>query len=292
MAEAVERRVGTLKGFSGSCLSIIRDDHTFVRKHVDNREKMVGEIAKLHHLSDLCNDGYGAFDVPVVWDEADESYDLEYIRGFTVEEYLQTCTVDELNDMARKFALIVTLMASQDQEATTAARDLYLIQCLKEVDGLYDVHAVGSKIASSVFSKDTFCHGDLTLDNAIVGTDGMVYLIDPLINQHETYMWDVAKVLQSFYADWYQIRTAEIGAAKSNQRSQRLRMFARAFLNNLPPYIDLEVTALYLAVVLLRIVKHAPLPDQREVLRDRACVMLSQFMGEREPFNMEDATWT
>jgi thiamine kinase-like enzyme len=51
------------------------------------------------------------------------------------------------------------------------------------------------------FVVPSSCHGDLTLENIIVGIDGY-YLIDFLDSFYDTWMIDAAKLLQDFVCYW------------------------------------------------------------------------------------------
>jgi len=284
--------VGTLKGFSGSHIDICRDgDDTFIRKYVKDCHKLEAESGWLSSMVDLCVE----FKVPRFyrqWLGENSYYEMEYIRGWTLEEHLQRCPVDEIETWAVRCEKIIRLFSEGDPAYADSS---YLRSVLDDtLSGQYlQLDRVCARLEDYAPPR-TCCHGDLTLDNILVAPDGQWYLIDPLLNKFGSVYWDIAKLFQSCYCDWYQIRTATTDVSYVAGRSRRLRMFARALLGRLghpPMHQTLQEYCLFTAVVLLRIVKHAKSQGQRDMLRKRACVMLDQYLGVRAPFNMEDAEW-
>jgi len=283
--------VGELRGFSGSLIEIRRRcGMTVVRKCVTNPGKLRAEMRKLSILRNQGR-GSGLFRAPEAWTCHDDPgcYEIHYIRAVTLEEHLQTCTVPEVQKWAWRCGDIVEFFRSVHlHRGSKDGQTDYLLSVVAHspVPQVYPRHEQLVREIQTASSDDpTTNHGDLTLDNIMVTPDGELYLIDPLLNRVETYQWDVAKLLQSAYADWWEIRGVR------EDRSHRLRLFCRELLDRLSGH-DLRRSALFLGVVLLRILKYAPQACQREALTARACVMFDQHLGVRSLFGMEDGRWT
>jgi len=285
MPEAIPPKViGRLRGFSGSQIEICRHEGvSFVRKYVADPARLMAEVGKLEGLR--VPNGL-LFCAPQVGSAGAGYYDMEYIRGRTLEEHLQTCPVAEVVEWAERCGQIVVAFTNRAvwQRPEDSASLLKDMLCATIDLGIYP-RLRELEAALPAWLPGTFSHGDLTLDNMLVTPDGELYLIDPGQQQVETYQWDIAKLLQSCYADWWQIRGIH------DDRSHRLRLFARALLEKLPAH-DLALSALFLGLVLLRIVKYAKTAEQKDTLVQRACVMFDQYLGERPLFSMEDTRWT
>jgi len=275
--------VGLLRGFSGSSIDIVRDEGiTFVRKFVKDKQRLAAEIMKMHRLQSLSGP---LFDAPTIWTEAEGYYELEYIRGVTLEERLQTCSMVEVEEWAVRCADIVLQLRCQPGTVSQDEFDclsfyLHLRACqypfLKEV----------LAFAELLNTSSSFSHGDLTLDNILVTPDDELFLVDPSSHKFDTFQWDVAKLLQSCYTDWWEIRGAPV------DRSRRLRLFCKLLVSQFLPGVDLRTSAFYLAVALLRIVPYARSASQKSTLLSKAFVMLDQCLGRRNLFSMEESRWT
>jgi len=270
--------VGSLRGFSGTRIEICRDEGiTFVRKFARGERQLDGQVSKIRRLQSLSG---RLFDVPTIWRSTPEYYELEYLRSVTLEERLQACSIEDVDRWAARCADIVRQLRCEPSVLTLSEGD-YLSQYLRQLDGQYPHY---SEIMDAVELLDTtpsFSHGDLTLDNILITPDNELFLIDPSMHRFDTYQWDVAKLLQSCYAKWWEIRGA------SGNRSRRLGLFCKLLLAQLLSDVDLRTSALYLAIVLLRIVPYAN-GQQKIVLTSRACAMLDQYLGKRSLFTLEE----
>jgi len=263
-------------------LRICRDDGiTFVRKFISNPERLSAEVAKMKRLQSLSG---RLFDVPTIWQCASTYYELEYLRGITLEERLQVCPISEVEKWAKRCADIVRQLRCEPS-VLSVSESSFLLRYLERVAERYPRYGKLLERIDSLDTSPSFSHGDLTLDNILVTQDDEVFLIDPSCHEFDTYQWDIAKLMQSCYCDWWEMRGAR------ENRSRRLAIFCRFLLSEFLFDADLQTTALYLAVVLLRIMRYASNAGQRQSLESRAFVMLDQYLGVRLPFTMEESRW-
>ena len=88
-----------------------------------------------------------------------------------------------------------------------------------------------------------------------------MYLIDPLHNDFENFMWDYAKVFQSSMTHWNLIKYNNFQISSTKKKVQikpneHITMFHQHFLENLSMDNSSELV-IYLAVTLARVAKYA-----------------------------------
>ncbi|MBQ7543614.1 MAG: phosphotransferase [Synergistaceae bacterium] len=132
-------------------------------------------------------------------------FDMEYISGITLAEYMKTIQACSIRSIVRALMLSMntgTAETSGDPQQVFSRK----IRSLEE-----ELAGSGSPAVSEAFAvlsghkwnKFTpgFCHGDLTLENIIV-KDGRLYLIDFLDSFYDCWIMDAATLLQDVYAMW------------------------------------------------------------------------------------------
>ena len=276
--------MGLLRGFSGSAIELRRSaGETRVRKYARTAVRMERELAKLERLQAISYDkAVPLFRVPAllaVHRQEPAYYEMAYIRGFTLEEQVQSCPVHEIEKWAERLVDIHEYV-QQVPYAPKEEEGVFLRSYLDHLPASYPHRAQVMTALERVATASSFSHGDLTLDNILIGPYRQVHLIDPLYHGFDCRYWDLAKLFQSCYLDWWRVRGI------TTDRHQRLRLLARFLVRSLDRrgYTDWATVALYLAVVLLRIVPYAPQEAQKRELLEQARGLLDQFIHLRPLF--------
>lgn len=198
-----------LNGHSGCKIILIENKgkKPFVRKYssgVDYNKRLKTQCNKqMKFVSDkiktpqIYNTGYtedGIF-----------YFDMEYVQGITLAEYMTmmevnrvrgmvndivnniVCKINERNEKASK----VFLDKLNDLQNKTAKKNNQF--ALKAIDKLKGYDWSGF--------TESFCHGDLTLENIIV-RNNQLYLIDFLDSFYNSWLLDIGKLLQDVQTMW------------------------------------------------------------------------------------------
>lgn len=132
-------------------------------------------------------------------------FDMEYIQGITLAEYMKYMDVSKVHGLVDNIVCnIVGSSNTSNSEAgyvfskkilslkkTTAQfKNSLLNEALDELT-IYDWSRFG----------ETFCHGDLTLENIIVHNNEL-YIIDFLDSFYNSWILDIGKLMQDVQALW------------------------------------------------------------------------------------------
>jgi len=275
-----EKFIADLKGFSGCKLKLYsRDGELFVRKiskSPDYNERLKSQMVKQQYFfNNLATEQVSA---PRVLGsgflEDCFFFDMEYINGVNLAIYLSSATIDELNFISQQLVSILTLMKSQQREAKAKVfsksqekikqihakmqerlSDTGLLTVLGEME------AMAQQCVSSDDPKETFCHGDLTMDNILYDKEHMkFYLIDFLDSYADHYWLDIAKLFQDIEGGWYKFRNPDL-----DMTNTFLKMaFVENYLNKNVVFKERGYAAyhyLFLALVFARILPYAEEQD-------------------------------
>lgn len=137
-------------------------------------------------------------------------FDMEYIQGVTLAEYIKTMEIGKVK------GLVATLVESLLPAEPEAARDRMAEEarrCFGEKLDSLDAALSGwdnprLKAALKLLREHDWgsmrpsaCHGDLTLENIIVRNDRL-YLIDFLDSFYDSWLLDMGTLLQDVQAMW------------------------------------------------------------------------------------------
>ena len=130
-------------------------------------------------------------------------FDMEYIHGITLAEYIRKIDVNEISD-------IVDALTRQYEPFTYAGFSDHSTAFHAKLDELRDkidapLMCNALDILTAYDWKNfplTFCHGDLTLENIII-CQGQFYFIDFLDSFFDCFILDVATLLQDAQCMWY-----------------------------------------------------------------------------------------
>jgi thiamine kinase-like enzyme len=132
------------------------------------------------------------------------NFSMEYINGLTVSEYFRNIEIGNIEDLVKIFFEIIP----DNNNFDDGAGDIFISK-IKELEEKINIK--NNKFLSDVFCKlkkfdwsycvNSNCHGDMTLENIIL-SDDKLYLIDFLDSFYNSWMIDVAKILQDIECKW------------------------------------------------------------------------------------------
>lgn len=314
-----------LKGFSGSMLEVRRlSNRSFVRKTVQSLEKnskLLAERDKLVQLVQIASETK-LFCVPRLLhsginDAGMAFYEIEFIPGWELDSLLPRLNSRKIGDMANRLYDIITVFSQtafgcQGQDPDDISRDVCeadfiqgkfqesLLALRRAGEGCPRVRRIIMEYAERVQQLfipsecipgvKTFCHGDLALDNVLINRDDKLYLIDPLVNGHESFMWDISKVFQSSLAHWRLIKHGEFEVDVARKRifmhsSPRASLFNMRFSKLVTRKHNPSSITLYLAATIARAAKYWQTCEQLCVLLMITNELLDRYANERCDLN-------
>ena len=201
-----------LGGHSGCGIYLVEldDGSVFVRKtskNPDYNSRLQAQCAKQRSFAG------NRIHAPAILQEGiDEEgrfyFDMEYIQGVTLAEYVKTMEIGKIKGLVA--TLVESLVSRTDGE--TANKDRIracfqnkledLSRNLKDANNLH-VAAAMELLRHHDWGNipATACHGDLTLENIIVRND-QLYLIDFLDSFYDSWVLDMGTLLQDVQAMW------------------------------------------------------------------------------------------
>ena len=131
-------------------------------------------------------------------------FDMEYIQCKTLAEYVSSITIVEIVDYIHY--LFKHLYLSKNYNNCNAnkifkQKILSLEIQLKQYENLKEAFCVLKNFDWSYVEKSP-CHGDLTLENILITKDKKIFLIDFLDSFFNSWMIDIAKLLQDLELKW------------------------------------------------------------------------------------------
>lgn len=184
----MEKHLKTLKGHSGSIVTLMQsEEHIFVRK-VENVDRNYERLTAL----------LGYVDVPKIYHYDGNILDMEYIHGTDMKNYLLNNPVKDLKDF-----LINTLemFASKgvDKDYTNVYNEM--LSWIEPGMFPFTKEELIEKLPK-VLPKSVY-HGDMTLENIIQDTSGRFYFIDAVTLRYDSWVFDIAKLRQDLECKWF-----------------------------------------------------------------------------------------
>lgn len=181
-----------LDGYSGSQVLLMEgeDGRAFVRKigQVDrNLERMMA-------LSDL------GIRTPRILGRSDDHYDMEYLRHVDMANWLLHNPVD------RFVSWILGVVDAMGRDPITKDyRPIYEAKLGAIEPHLTELPFTSGQLIDRLprHLPSGQYHGDLTMDNCLHGVDGDFYLIDPLTTEYDSWVFDLAKLMQDLDCGWF-----------------------------------------------------------------------------------------
>lgn len=136
----------------------------------------------------------------------DFSFDMQYVQGYTLTEYITKYnTIDTVNIAQRIIQSLEEISRIPDVIPGSSVQET-IYRKLDSLERLLPKHQdVINKIkflSKNLDIKPTFCHGDLSLDNIMVGVDGNIYFLDLLDSFLNSWIMDIAKIQMDLEANW------------------------------------------------------------------------------------------
>ena len=193
-----------LIGHSGCKLEINEHDgHLFVVKTSKNKEYN-------SRLKEQCEKQkmfkHSFFNAPLIFESSEDNdglfkFSMEYVNGLTLSEYFRKIEIGDIENLAQKFFGIIPDEYCFDNEA----KQIFTSK-LGELE-----KKINNEWFDEIFRKlknydwkccvSGSCHGDMTLEN-IIWSNNKLYLIDFLDSFYDSWMIDIAKILQDVECKW------------------------------------------------------------------------------------------
>ena len=157
-------------------------------------------------------------------------FDMEFVQGKTLAEYTGDITISEIVDFIR---CLFKCLYWDNHKVSPKAQYIFeqkifsLEVSLRDYSELKLPFAILKEFDWSKIYK-SFCHGDLTLENILITQDKKLYLIDFLDSFYNSWMIDIAKLLQDLEVKW-SFRNEII----SSNRDLRLQVAKEALLEEI-----------------------------------------------------------
>ncbi len=226
-----------LVGLSGASVFLAtRDDVTwFVRKvaHDEAASSRLREQARRQRVLSLMP---GApLSCPEVVEEGELAgrywFDMALVRGADGASHFARAAMEQVAATATvlcdwfKFANHTPAQAAQtDTLCGAVTRRMHDVQAKCALPEALFARVLGQMTRLRAFDalSPTLCHGDLTLENVIVGEHQRVFAIDLLDAPFEHWWLDVAKLHQDLDGGWYQRQQPRISRGVTHHVSARL----------------------------------------------------------------------
>ena len=253
--------VKSLSGHSGCGLNIYRQDDTlFLRKDSGNSSYNMRLKKQYIKQSKFISNG---IKTPKILNCGHENglffFDMEFLNGTTLSEYMSNIKIKEINSL---ISLLFRSLPVENSKILPETDKIFKNKILQIKEQLRpcDTEALNavSKLEQFDFSNIPFsyCCGDLTLENIILDENKQIYLIDFLDSFYNSWMIDVAKLLQDLELYWsYRYQEIDFNLA------MRLAVAKEALLENISEYenADANILSIYhiLLLNILRIIPYA-----------------------------------
>ena len=176
-------------------------------------------------------------------------FDMEYIQGITMAEYLQTIEIGKVRGLVET---IVHDIVSIDGNGKDIDENIFRnkIMDLKDKLSVRNNKVIDEELELlSIKNKKRFaktdCHGDLTLENIIV-KDSQLYLIDFLDSFYDNWIIDISTLMQDVQTLWAYRHEKEVNI----NTLIRLIVFRDILVDTVRSISDDDVMEVYYALLL------------------------------------------
>ncbi len=202
-------------------------------------------------------------------------YDMEFVRGPDGTSHLLRASYEEVGQFADRLCGYIKAAATRPSLSKASHRGLFDALYAKVCEVQQNTRLLASEDLTCLFLAldrvrrlgdlpATLCHGDLTLQNMIIGSDGTIWVVDLLDSPFEHYWQDVAKLHQDLSGGWYLLDSPPVAQCVLDFVSQRL---LRAATELHPDYPQLH--AVLLAITFVRILPYARTGQETEFVTER-----------------------
>lgn len=255
-----ERRIGmqytNLGGHSGCKILLCEsdDNDVFVRKisankdynqrlkNQENKQKFFCEKKQSVKIPKIINNGYT--------EEGYYFFDMEYIQGITLAEYIKTVEIGKIRQICETIVTDVMSVSNRGQ-ALGASEKAFVEKVEKLRIELSDENNDVIDMALEIVKQhdwnrfeETSSHGDLTMENIII-KDNQIYYIDFLDSFYDSWLLDMATLLQDSQTMWSYRYLDKIDI----NTTIRLLLFRDILLDNVIKYDPSLVIEVYYALL-------------------------------------------
>lgn len=186
-------------------------------------------------------------------------FDMEFLNGITLAEYMANIKIKEINTLVSLLFKSLPVQTSQKNIYADPIFKKKICQIKKQLRPS-DKEALNAiQILENFDFSDvpfSYCCGDLTLENIMLDDNKQIYLIDFLDSFYDSWMIDVAKLLQDLELHWsYRHQDIDFNLA------MRLAVAKEALLENIAEYENAHknIITIYhiLLLNMLRIIPYA-----------------------------------
>lgn len=278
-------RYTNLGGYSGCKVFLCEDNKNknYVRKISSNIEYNQRLILQMNKQKNF-NSNY--LKVPKILksgitDDGLFYFDMEYIKGVTLSEYIKKIEIGEVRSLVEK--LFLELKPNNDIIENN--QDIF-IKKIKELKIKTDRNYILKKAINLLekhnwqYFKIESCHGDLTLENIII-KENELYLIDFLDSFYESKLLDISTLFQDTLILW-SYRNEEL----DSNTLIRLILFKDILIDYLKKELKDNWIEIYYAL-LLKLVRIYPYIKDKETFKflNKKIKMLMQLIIEQEKKN-------
>jgi len=190
-----------VKGASGAFLSAEGD---FVRKTCSDAKD---QVHWFQHATKLgLSEGVR---VPFLGECRADSYFMEFIRGHSATQERSTFFLEKLVEQINLW--------SNKPAINNAEWSSYLarLESHVELSGSIAMGRAYEFVSAASPFPSSFCHGDLTLENVLMGSDEYIVLIDPNYSDSlfQSHILDFGKLLQSTHAKYHEVFDSNCGVS-------------------------------------------------------------------------------
>ncbi len=246
-----------LGGHSGCGIFLYEseDGDTFVRKvskNIDYNERLKVQCEKQRSFEN------GSIRSPKVLNEGVNEaglfyFDMEYIRGVTLAEYIKTIEIGKVRGLVDMLveALVPVKKPGMTEEQSAKANAVFQKKFVSLRKSLQPHNnAIINEAMDMLEAHDwggfapTMCHGDMTLENIIVRNDE-VYFIDFLDSFYDSWVMDVGTLLQDVLVMWSYRHNKEV----SMNTVMRLIVFRDLLMDKIEKIDASYATEIYFALL-------------------------------------------
>lgn len=218
-----------LHGYSGCKVILLKEKNQFVVRKISSSKDYNARLKKQYLIQKHFNKTN--IHTPTIFQNGYQKelffFDMEFIKGKPIAEYISTASIKEIsffiqlitNNVDNKKCAINTQKAFSEKinNLKTAIQpgNNLILEAFKLVES-YEWNNIPTSP----------CHGDLTLENIIITPDNKIYLIDFLDSFYNSWIIDIAKLLQDLEYKW-----AYRNQIQSKNRDDKL-LFAKETLIN------------------------------------------------------------
>ena len=184
-------------------------------------------------------------------------FDMQYLNCQTLASYMQSITVKEISNLVE---LTMKTLDIKWEEYLENTNEIFQKKLKSLKDSFNDITWIENQALKLLENFDfsviphSHCHGDLTLENILITTDRKIYLIDFLDSFFDSWVIDVAKLLQDLEI-WRSYRHQEMNSTLS----LRLAVAKQALLESISELDDWNNKISYIYhILLLNILRIVP----------------------------------